>query len=151
MLDSIRDENSKSFLKRNFETDSGWRLPGQLCRFFDFLDQVAQLQPWLVPHSVQTPQAPARMTLSLPHTEQVIPMKMLPSATMTRSSWPLPFPLCPAAPGSFDERLVITSRTCLSAVWAKSVTGRFTAFFSISPISFSGRSGWARLGDVASL
>jgi hypothetical protein len=27
-----------------------------------------QLQPWLVPHSMQTPQAPARMTLSLPHT-----------------------------------------------------------------------------------
>ena len=54
-----------------------------------------QLQPWLVPHSVQTPQAPARMTLSLPQTEQVIPMKMLPSATVTRSGevpMPLPFP-----------------------------------------------------------
>src|SRR5215216_6300609 len=54
-----------------------------------------QLQPWLVPHSVQTPQAPARMTLSLPHTEQVMPMKMLPSATATLSDdvpAPLPFP-----------------------------------------------------------
>ncbi len=54
-----------------------------------------QLQPWLVPHSVQTPQAPARMTLSLPQTEQVMPMKMLPSATVTRSDEvpvPLPFP-----------------------------------------------------------
>jgi hypothetical protein len=45
-----------------------------------------QLQPWLVPHSVQTPQAPARITLSLPHTEQVISIKMLPSATITRSA-----------------------------------------------------------------
>src|SRR5258708_34500949 len=54
-----------------------------------------QLHPWLVPHSVQTPQAPARMTLSLPQTEQVMPMKMLPSATVTRSdelAVPLPFP-----------------------------------------------------------
>ena len=54
-----------------------------------------QLQPWLVPQSMQTPQAPARMTLSLPQTEQVIPMKMLPSATVTRSGevpTPLPFP-----------------------------------------------------------
>src|ERR1700745_3862161 len=73
-----------------------------------------QLQPWLVPHSVQTPQAPARITLSLPHTEQVIPMKMLPSATVTRSSWPLPLPLCPTASASFVELLVITSITCLS-------------------------------------
>ena len=54
-----------------------------------------QLQPWLVPHSVQTPHAPARITLSLPQTEQVMPMKMLPSATLTRSDElpaPLPFP-----------------------------------------------------------
>src|SRR5262249_11468839 len=56
---------------------------------------LSQLHPWLVPHSVQTPQAPARMTLSLPQTEQVMPMKMLPSATVTRSDEvpaPLPFP-----------------------------------------------------------
>src|ERR671918_540676 len=46
----------------------------------------SQLHPWLVPHSVQTPQAPARITLSLPHTEHVISIKMLPSATMTRSA-----------------------------------------------------------------
>src|SRR5437016_14667754 len=96
MLDSIRDENSKSFLKRNFETYSRWRLPGELCRFFDFLDQMAQLHPWLVPHSVQTPQAPARMTLSLPQTEQVMPMKMLPSATVTRSGFLSPFPFASA-------------------------------------------------------
>ena len=60
-----------------------------------------QLQPWLVPHSVQTPQAPARMTLSLPHTEQVMPMKMLPSATVTRSDEvpaPLPFPAADVPP-----------------------------------------------------
>ena len=60
-----------------------------------------QLQPWLVPHSVQTPQAPARMTLSLPQTEQVMPMKMLPSATVTRSDEvpaPLPFPAADFSP-----------------------------------------------------
>ncbi len=34
----------------------------------------SQLQPWLVPHWVQTPQAPARITLSEPQFEQVIPM-----------------------------------------------------------------------------
>ncbi len=34
----------------------------------------AQLQPWLVPHCVQTPQAPARMTLSEPQWEQSTPM-----------------------------------------------------------------------------
>ena len=50
-----------------------------------YLQLNSQLHPWLVPHSVQTPHAPARITLSLPHTEQVIPMKMLPSATVTRS------------------------------------------------------------------
>ena len=33
-----------------------------------------QLHPWLVPHWVQTPQAPARMTLSEPQFEQVTPM-----------------------------------------------------------------------------
>jgi hypothetical protein len=59
----------------------------------------SQLQPWLVPHSVQTPQAPARMTLSLPQTEQVMPMKMLPSATVTRSDEaPLPFPVADFPP-----------------------------------------------------
>src|SRR4029077_1371404 len=60
-----------------------------------------QLQPWLVPQSMQTPQAPARMTLSLPHTEHVMPMKMLPSATVTRSGEllvPLPFPWADAPP-----------------------------------------------------
>jgi hypothetical protein len=46
--------------------------------------QCCQLQPWLVPHSVQTPQAPARITLLLPHTEQVMSMNMLPSASCTR-------------------------------------------------------------------
>src|SRR6058998_3735967 len=65
-----------------------------------------QLHPWLVPHSVQTPQAPARMTLSLPQTEQVMPMKMLPSATVTRYDEvpaPLPFPSgVPPFPG-LDE------------------------------------------------
>src|SRR5437762_2010117 len=56
---------------------------------------LTQLHPWLVPHSVQTPQAPARMTLSLPQTEQVMPMKILPSAIVTRYDdmpVPLPFP-----------------------------------------------------------
>ena len=60
-----------------------------------------QLQPWLVPQSMQTPQAPARMTLSLPQTEQVMPMKMLPSATVTRSGAllaPLPFPALDVSP-----------------------------------------------------
>ncbi len=33
-----------------------------------------QLHPWLVPHWVQTPQAPARMTLSEPQLEQMTPM-----------------------------------------------------------------------------
>src|SRR5437016_1534135 len=56
----------------------------------------SQLHPWLVPHSVQTPQAPARMTLSLPQTEQVMPMKMLPSATVTRSGFLSPFPFASA-------------------------------------------------------
>src|SRR5947199_7284498 len=114
-----------------------------------------QLQPWLVPHSVQTPHAPARMTLSLPHTEQVIPMKMLPSATITRSACPFPFPLpvwsvLPCSTG-LDKLFVITSITCLSPVRAKSVTGRLSAFFSISTISLSGKSGCPRFGDVASL
>ena len=45
-----------------------------------------QLQPWLVPHSVQTPQAPARITFSLPQTEQMISMNMLPRASLTRSA-----------------------------------------------------------------
>jgi hypothetical protein len=56
----------------------------------------SQLHPWLVPHSVQTPQAPARMTLSLPQTEQVMPMKMLPSATVTRSGFLSLFPFASA-------------------------------------------------------
>src|SRR4029453_10380218 len=110
-----------------------------------------QLHPWLVPHSVQTPQAPARITLSLPHTEQVISIKMLPSATMTRSAWPLPFPPCPAVVESLVGWFVITSITSFSPVRAKSVTGRFKAFFSISTISLSGKSGCARFGAVASL
>src|SRR5437867_13320899 len=111
-----------------------------------------QLHPWLVPHSMQTPHAPARMTLSLPQTEQVIPMKILPSATVTRSAELLaPFPFPPAVAGSLDDLFVITSITCLSPVRAKSVTGRFRTFFSISAISLSGNSGCARLGDVASL
>ena len=50
------------------------------------LRALPQLQPWLVPHSVQTPHAPARITLSLPHTEHVISIKMLPSASRTRSA-----------------------------------------------------------------
>src|SRR5438034_10587981 len=98
-----------------------------------------QLHPWLVPHSMQTPHAPARMTLSLPHTEQVIPMKMLPSATMTRSELPLPFPVCPEVAGSLPDLFVITSITSFSPVRAKSVTGRFTAFFSSSTISLRGK------------
>src|SRR5205823_8432604 len=111
-----------------------------------------QLHPWLVPHSMQTPHAPARMTLSLPQTEQVIPMKILPSATVTRSAELLaPFPFPPAPTGSLDDLFVITSITCLSPVRAKSVTGRFRTFFSISAIPLSGNSGCARLVDVASL
>ena len=46
-----------------------------------------QLQPWLVPHSVQTPQAPARITLLLPQLEQVVSMNMVPRAPWTRSAW----------------------------------------------------------------
>ena len=46
-----------------------------------------QLQPWLVPHSVQTPQAPARMTFSLPQCEHVISINIFPSAAFTRSAW----------------------------------------------------------------
>ena len=46
-----------------------------------------QLQPWLVPHSVQTPQAPARITFSLPQCEQVISINIFPSAAFTRSAW----------------------------------------------------------------
>jgi hypothetical protein len=42
---------------------------------------LCQLQPWLVPHSVQTPQAPARMTLSLPQWEHMMSMNMFPSAS----------------------------------------------------------------------
>ena len=40
----------------------------------------------------------------------------------------------------------MTSITSFSAVRARSETGRFTAFFSISAISFSGRSGWPAVG-----
>src|SRR5438445_11748062 len=91
------------------------------------------LHAWLVPHSMQTPQAPARMTLSLPHTEQMMPMKTLPSATATRSGEllvPLPFPSTLPPFAGLDDLFVITSITCLSPVRAKSVTGRFRAFFS---------------------
>src|SRR5436190_20078978 len=114
-----------------------------------------QLHPWLVPHSMQTPHAPARITLSLPHTEQVIPMKMLPSATVTRLarlSSSLPFPPAAVPPfAGLADLFVITSITSFSPVRAKSVTGRFRDFFSISAISLRGKSGWPRLGAVASL
>src|SRR5438128_4223351 len=125
------DPRSKS--KQSLDLDSAVRLR---VRFN------SQLHPWLVPHSMQTPHAPARMTLSLPQTEQVIPMKILPSATVTRSAEslsPLPFPWIAA--GSLEDLFVITSITSLSSVRAKSVTGRFRAFFSISAISLSGKSG----------
>src|SRR5437016_13579045 len=103
--------------------------PADLCHGVFGGSHPIQLHPWLVPHSVQTPHAPARITLSLPHTEQVIPIKMLPSATVTRFAWPLPFPSCPAAAGSLDGWLVITSIKSFSPVRAKSDTGRFPAFF----------------------
>ena len=46
-------------------------------------------QPCDVPHSVQQPQAPARMTLLEPQFEQVMSIYMLPSAVCTRSAWVL--------------------------------------------------------------
>ena len=53
---------------------------------------------------MQTPQAPARMTLSLPQTEQVMPMKMLPSAIVTRyDEVPAPLPLPSADAPPFPE------------------------------------------------
>ncbi len=42
------------------------------CEFVVF--NSPQLQPWLVPHWVQQPQAPARTTLSEPQFEQMMPM-----------------------------------------------------------------------------
>src|SRR4030095_16528543 len=60
-----------------------------------------QLHPWLVPQSMQTPQAPARITLALAQTGQGIPMKRRRSATVTRSGEllaPLPFPSADAPP-----------------------------------------------------
>jgi hypothetical protein len=45
-----------------------------------------QLQPCEVPHSVQTPHAPVRMTLVLPQCEQLIPMYIFSSAARTRSA-----------------------------------------------------------------
>ena len=50
-------------------------------------DVTYQLHPWLVPHWVQQPQAPARITLSEPQFEQVMPMKAVPRAVLTRSSF----------------------------------------------------------------
>jgi hypothetical protein len=50
-----------------------------------------QLHPWLVPHSVQQPQAPARITLLEPQFEQVMSIYILPSAVCTFSAWVLPF------------------------------------------------------------
>src|SRR5215831_4451916 len=75
----------------------------ELCNSMSQLgaEVLSQLQPWLVPHSVQTPHAPARMTLLLPQTEQVMPMKMLPSAIVTRYDEvppPLPFPSADVPP-----------------------------------------------------
>src|SRR5205807_6626364 len=82
------DPRSKS--KHSLGPDSAVRLS---------FDLNPQLQPWLVPHSMQTPHAPARMTLSLPHTEQVMPMKILPSAIVTRlDELPAPFPFPSDAP-----------------------------------------------------
>ena len=43
-------------------------------------------QPWLVPQSVQTPQAPARITFEDPQWEQGESMYMLPRAIFTRSA-----------------------------------------------------------------
>ena len=40
--------------------------------------------------SVQTPQAPARITLLLPQCEQVMSMNILPRASITRSAWVRP-------------------------------------------------------------
>ena len=45
-----------------------------------------QLQPCEVPHSVQTPHAPVRMTLVLPQCEQLIPMYIFSRAARTRSA-----------------------------------------------------------------
>ena len=53
---------------------------------FNRMEQ-CQLHPWLVPHSVQTPQAPARITLLLPQWEQVVSMYMVPRAPWMRSAW----------------------------------------------------------------
>src|SRR5881396_1323495 len=89
-----------------------------------------QLHPWLVPHSVQTPHAPARITLSLPQTEQVMSINILPSASFTRSAWLLPL-LAICGEPSLGELFVITSINSFPPVRGKSVTGRFTAFFSI--------------------
>ena len=43
-------------------------------------------QPWLVPHSVQHPQAPARITLELPQFEHGVSMNIFPNASFSRSA-----------------------------------------------------------------
>ena len=111
-----------------------------------------QLQPCDVPHSVQTPQAPALITFVVPQFKQLTSMYMFPNASRTRSAcvlgWPLLIGL--GVPSEF-ERLVITSMISFSAVRGNSATGRLVAFFSISAISFIWRSGCDRPGAVASL
>src|SRR5947207_15882317 len=96
-----------------------------------------QLHPWLVPHSMQTPQAPARMTLSLPQTEHVMPMKILPSAVVTRYDEvpaPLLFPSDVPPVPAFEGWAVITSTIPLSPVRARAVSGRVSAVFAKSGI-----------------
>src|SRR5438105_12029696 len=112
--------------------------------------RLRQLQPWLVPHSVQTPQAPARITFSLPQCEHVMSINMFPSAAYTRSAWVQPFASIRGFP-SDGEWLVMTSINSFSAVRGKSATGRLTAFFSISAISLGGGSVCHRFAEVPPL
>jgi hypothetical protein len=56
---------------RSIREEIGW---ATFSRAGDKINPYDQLQPWLVPHWVQTPQAPARITLSEPQFEQVMPM-----------------------------------------------------------------------------
>src|SRR5678815_3167476 len=109
----------------------------------------SQLHPWLVPHSVQQPQAPARMTLLEPQFEQVISIYILPSAVCTRSACVLPAWAMCGSP-SLPFLCVITSMIP-GVSRGNSATGRLIAFLSISASSFIGRSACARFGDVASL
>ena len=109
-----------------------------------------QLHPWLVPHSVQTPHAPARMTLSLPQLEQLTsiyvaqgflhPLGVRVAGAAVELRFPSEFVL-----------FVTTSMISFSPVRCRSGTGRFTAFFSMSASSFIGSSLWPRFGEVASL